>query len=191
MTRTVLGAVRLVLVAGVVWLAGFGWFEQRARQKQPLPAHADGIIALTGGAGRIETALHLLDAGLAPVLLISGVGRVDLNELASRAQVDPARIAPRVTLGHVAQTTLGNADEAIPWVASHGVHTLAVVTAGYHMPRALLELGRTLPGIVLLPVPVLSPALRRPATFTTLVLLANEYDKWLAAVARLPPRMIP
>lgn len=186
MTRAAVRALRVVLAIGVMWLLGFGWFEHRIRQKSPPQPRADGIIALTGGADRIETALRLLDAGLAPVLLISGVGRVDLAELANRAQLDPARIAPRVTLGHVAQTTLGNADEAVAWVEKHRITTLAVVTAGYHMPRALLELHRTLPGVTLMPIPVFPPALRRPAAPGTLVLLANEFDKLLAAIVRLP-----
>lgn len=178
--------IRVLLVASIGWLAGFGWFEHQARHKRPAPAHADGILALTGGADRIETALRLLDADVAPVLLISGVGRVDLAELAARARLDSGRLAARVTLGHAATSTLGNAEEVIPWAILHNVRTLAVVTAGYHMPRALLELGRTLPGVTLLPVPVIPPALRQPRTIATLALLANEYDKLLAALVGWP-----
>jgi len=177
---------RILLLASVAWLAGFGWFEHQARLKHPAPAHADGILALTGGADRIETALRLLDADVAPVLLISGVGRVDLTELAARAHLDAGRLAPRVTLGHAATSTLGNAAEVIPWAIQHDIHTLAVVTAGYHMPRALLEIGRTLPGVTLLPVPVIPPALRQPPDLATLALLANEYDKLLAALIGWP-----
>jgi len=70
--------------------------------------------------------------------------------------------------------------------AEHGIRTLIVVTAGYHMPRALLEIGRTLPGVTLYPVPVIPPALRHAPDSGTLALLANEYDKLLAAWLRWP-----
>ena len=57
---------------------------------------------------------------------------------------------------------------------------LIVVTAGYHMPRALLEIGRALPGVALYPAPVQPPAMRGPLDLGTARLLANEYDKLLA-----------
>ena len=40
------------------------------------------------------------------------------------------------------------------------MHSLIVVTAGYHMPRALAELRRALPDVTLYPVPVQPPAMR-------------------------------
>lgn len=184
--RGVAALTRLLLAAGILWLAGFAWFEYQARHKRHPPATADGILALTGGADRIEAALHLLDQNVAPVLLISGVGRAELPGLAARAQLDAGRLAARVTLGHAAQSTLGNAEEVVPWAAEHGIRTLIVVTAGYHMPRALLEIGRTLPGVTLYPVPVIPPALRHAPDSGTLALLANEYDKLLAAWLRWP-----
>ena len=180
------GTLRMILIAGVLWLAGFAWFEQQSWQRRRPPAQADGILALTGGADRIETALHLLADGAAPVLMISGVGRVDLAELAARAQVDAAPLAGRVTLGHMATSTLGNAAEVAPWANANHVRSLIVVTAGYHMPRALLELRRTLPEAILHPVPVLPPGLRQRPGLGVLNLLSNEYDKLLAAIVRWP-----
>jgi len=176
-----------VLCGGALWLLGFTVFSHAARQKTRPPVTADGIVALTGGADRIETALRLLQDGVAPVLLISGVAvRTELAELSRRLQPDgPAfTSAPwvsRITLGRTAQSTVGNADEIAPWVRAHAVNRLIVVTAGYHMPRALLEIGRALPGVQLYPVAVQPPALRGRADFGTLSLLANEYDKWIAA----------
>ena len=51
------------------------------------------------------------------------------------------------------------------------------MTAGYHMPRALLELNRALPDVQLLPAPVQSPVVRDGTCVRT---LAAEYDKLLA-----------
>ncbi len=63
-----------------------------------------------------------------------------------------------VDLGFRAENTLGNARETAPWVARHHYHTLIVVTADYHMPRALLELHAAMPGVALYPFPVATEA---------------------------------
>ena len=168
-----------LLLAGMLWGAGFTVFNLHARQVAPPPEHADGIVVLTGGAERIETALRLLAGGRAPLLLISGVGRgADLAELTRRVDLAPGQAA-QITLGHVATTTRGNADETAAWAQAHGVRSLIVVTAGYHMPRALLEIGRALPAVVLHPFPVQPPALRGGMEFATVRMMANEYDKYL------------
>jgi uncharacterized SAM-binding protein YcdF (DUF218 family) len=169
----------------LAWTAGFVWFAHAAwtAGAEP-PPYADGIVALTGGAERIETALKLLAEDRARLLLVSGVGGgVEFSPLAHRAGVDPA-LSDRVTLGRTAASTRGNAAETADWVRANGVGSLIVVTASYHMPRALAELGRTLPGVDLHPVPVVSPALRQPG-LGALRLLAGEYTKWLAAEAGL------
>ena len=130
-----------VLLLPLAWLAGFAWFLTAATWRQLPPAHADGIVALTGGADRVEAALRLLAEGRARLLLISGVGRAaGFAELARRAGV-PRRLAPRVTLGRSALSTRGNATETAAWARGNHIRSLIVVTAAYHMPRALAELS--------------------------------------------------
>lgn len=171
-----------LLACSAAWGLGFAWFEHCARQPATaLPDVADGIVVLTGGADRIETALTLLADGRAPLLLVSGVARgADLAEMARRVRLDPARIAGQVTLGRTATTTVGNGAETAQWAAIHGLRRLIVVTAGYHMPRALLELRRGLPDAELYPAPVVPPALRGGTGPATARMLANEYDKLIA-----------
>ena len=171
-----------------VWGFGFAWFDHTARQPGAPPPHADGIVVLTGGADRIETALRLLADGHAPLLLVSGVARgADLTELTRRIQLDPAQVAGQVTLGRAATTTVGNGAETARWAQDHGLRRLIVVTAGYHMPRALLEIRRGLPDAELHPVPVLHPALRGGTDPATARMLANEYDKLIAVRLGLAP----
>ncbi len=154
-------ALAALLAASGLWAVGFDAYNRAARRRGAPPPPADGIVALTGGADRIETALRLLAEGKAPALLISGVGRgSDLPELARRVQLDPAALAQRVTLGHAATSTAGNAAETAAWARGNDVRRLIVVTAGYHMPRALLEIERDLPGVEFFPVPVQPPAMR-------------------------------
>lgn len=185
------GAARPLLTFGLVlgglillWVAGFAWFVHRATLGAALPARADGIVALTGGAGRVDTALRLLAAGRARVALLSGIGGgAELAELAQRAGVEPAGLAGRVTLGRAATSTHGNATETAGWVGENRVRSLIVVTAGYHMPRALTEMAHALPGVVLYPVPVTPPAMQGPAGMRDagmLRLMAEEYTKWIA-----------
>ena len=56
------------------------------------------------------------------------------------------------------------------------------------MPRALLELSAALPGVALIPYPVAPETVRLDAWWSdpaTLKLLAGEYVKYLASLARL------
>jgi uncharacterized SAM-binding protein YcdF (DUF218 family) len=165
------------------WGVGFLWsLHATARMvADELPARADGIIALTGGSGRVERALRLLAEGRGERLLISGVGRAEFAELARRAGVSVA-LAPRVTLGREATSTRGNALEAADWARANHVRTAIVVTSAYHMPRALLELSRTLEGVRLWAAPVWPVAEDEPAR---LRLVAGEFTKFLAAACGL------
>jgi uncharacterized SAM-binding protein YcdF (DUF218 family) len=172
--------VLLLLLAG-----GFGWFIHLASRPAPAPPHADGIVALTGGAERVEAGLRLLAEHQADWLLLSGIGGgTELATLAHRAGLDPAPIAARVTLGRSATTTRGNAMETATWARENHIGSLIVVTAFYHMPRALAELHRAMPGIPLLPYPVLRPDGRRTYPVAARLLL-EEYAKYLLAVSGL------
>ncbi|MFT8417470.1 MAG: YdcF family protein [Acetobacter sp.] len=173
---------KFCLLGAGCWLAGFGWFIYDARLPPPPMLHADGIVALTGGTGRVETSLRLLAANPDTRLLISGV---DLQTTV-RALLPPSTppdLAARITLGYQARSTIGNATETAVWVADNHINSLIIVTAGYHMRRAMLELGRTLPGVALSPYPVTPPAMEHPWRLSTLRLMGMEYMKWLGALA--------
>lgn len=164
----------------VAWLAGFAWFCRDAtRPAGPVP-ECDGIVVLTGGTGRIDAALDLLSAGHARLMLISGVSEgLDLAALLHAAdRAEDLSLDSRIALGHTATSTVGNAIETASWARANGLHSLIVVTAGYHMRRALAEIGTALPEVTLHPDPVRPPALTRVGP-GTLRLLASEYTKWL------------
>ena len=185
--RAAIAGGALLLAASCAWGLGFAWFALAARQPGEPPPRADGIVALTGGPDRIETALALLAADRAPVLLVSGVARgVDVAEVARRGPLDPAALAARATLGRTATTTQTNAAETARWARARGMRSVIVVTSGYHMPRALIEIGRALPGAALHPAPAVSPA---PRGLDAARVLAAEFNKLLAVrlgLSRLP-----
>ncbi|WP_428485087.1 YdcF family protein [Rhodopila sp.] len=182
------------VVGALCWGAGFIWFLQlTARPAAPPPPHVDGVVALTGGAGRVELALHLLATGQADKLLVSGIGgSADLPTLARLARIDVSALAPSITLGRYAASTQGNAVEAAAWAAQNRIRTIIVVTAAYHMPRALAELRQALPLVRLYPLPV-EPALASGADDAridrgpTLRLQAEEYIKYLLVLAGVSP----
>ncbi|MGD0103614.1 MAG: YdcF family protein [Rhodopila sp.] len=178
----------IVAAAAACWVAGFIWFMQVAGRPAEPPPHTDGIVALTGGAGRVELAMHLLASGQADRLLLSGIGGgTDLATLGRLAGVDTARFGDRITLGRYAASTRGNGVEAAAWAEQNHIGSLIVVTAGYHMPRALAELHQALPGVALFPWPVF-PSPGRPGTAERgpgLRLEAEEYTKYLLTASGL------
>ena len=172
--------VALILAALLMaWLGGFAWFIHQTTQSAGLP-RADGIVALTGGADRIEEALRLLADDQGSRLLISGIGgATELPALTRRVGLDPAPLADRVTLGRAAMSTHGNALETAAWVRDNRIRTLIVVTAFYHMPRALIELRGALPGVALIPHPVGAIRATEPGRWPIMRLLVEEYAKYL------------
>jgi len=174
------------LLGLTAWAGGLLWFIQDARSPAPPPGLADGIVALTGGQDRIATGLALLRQGRAGRLLISGVGpQFDLDALLRATGGDTTGLAARITLGRSATDTLGNAAETAAWARENRLDSLIVVTAGYHMRRALIELSRAMPDLRLQPAKVVPPVLRSPPGPRQLRVLATEYTKYLAALLGL------
>ncbi|MDG6094409.1 YdcF family protein [Acetobacter sp. AN02] len=178
--RRIAGWTLLTLVSlAMAFSAGFIWFVADALRPAPLPPVADGIVALTGGSGRVEAALRLFHGHRGRFLLISGVDpSVRLQDLAPQAT---SRDAERITLGRAATSTVGNATETLEWATQHHIRSLIIVTAGYHVRRAVREISRAAPDLQLYPCPVQSPVLQRRFDATSLRILGWEYIKWLLA----------
>jgi uncharacterized SAM-binding protein YcdF (DUF218 family) len=171
----------IVLLAGawVIGLLAFIVVIWAASPPDPIP-HADGIVALTGGDDRVGTAMALLADRAAPALLISGAGRgTYLGDFTADDAAAATRYASEITLGHAALSTRGNAVETAAWAKARHMHSLIIVTADYHMPRASLEIHRFLPAVTLIEVPVRPPAMSHLVGLPTLRLLAGEYNKYL------------
>jgi uncharacterized SAM-binding protein YcdF (DUF218 family) len=178
-----------VAVAGMAcWAGGLIWFVNAThRAPEPPPPHTDGIVALTGGAGRVELALHLLATGRADRLLLSGIGGgTDLATLGRLAGIETAPLASRITVGRYAASTRGNGIETASWAEQNRIGSLIVVTAAYHMPRALAELHQDLPNVRLFPLPVGSGGEREAVgKGVGFRLEAAEYTKYLLSASGL------
>jgi uncharacterized SAM-binding protein YcdF (DUF218 family) len=173
-----------MLVIGFVVFANSIEREQKAPQQK-----ADGIAVLTGGVARIDRAMKLLAQGQAKRVLITGVNRtVTTDELKDLASQGDQYFACCVDIDKEARNTIDNATETSEWAALHKYYTVIVVTSNYHMPRALAELARVMPGVTLIPYAVvdnnvhLEPWWAYPGTTR---LLLSEYLKYLPALGRL------
>jgi uncharacterized SAM-binding protein YcdF (DUF218 family) len=188
------GLLRLALLLVLVWFAGLLIFIAELPESADEPErHTDAIVVPTGGSERLQEGMRLLIHGLGAKLFISGVN-VDTKiadmvaSLPAGAEKPPtALVACCIVVGHVADSTLGNAAETAAWMKAQGFHSLRLVTADYHMPRSLLEFRRAMPDVEILRHPVFPDQVRRDIWWRspgTASLFIGEYDKYLLALAR-------
>jgi uncharacterized SAM-binding protein YcdF (DUF218 family) len=187
-------SVAAFLVLALIWTAGLMAFASRVQQSTPAatPQRADGIVVLTGAAfrERIRAGVALLSDNYGRRVLVSGVNR-DLTREDMRTVTPAVRRLYDccVDLGFSALDTVGNARETADWAKAMRYRSLIVVTADYHMPRAMLELKAVLDrqGIRLQAYPVATSAINAKRWWkspTAARLLVVEYCKYLAILGR-------
>ena len=170
------------LLAFMVWVIGFCIFVLYSLSfKYSDNVSTDAVVALTGGTDRIKTAVQALDATGANYLLISGVNKkVTPDQILKWV---PEHLINKVTLGYLAEDTVGNAKETAEWIQHKNINSILLVTSFYHMPRSQFEILKKAPNLTIIPHPVF------PETFGDSVdwiktryawLLFIEYHKFLA-----------
>jgi uncharacterized SAM-binding protein YcdF (DUF218 family) len=162
--------VRLLGLLALAWCLGFAAFMLTLGR--PLEGYTtDAIVVPTGGAGRINRGLALMDARQARRMLVTGVAPgVRPADLAREYRARPALLACCVDLGAQAVDTRGNAEETAGWVRAHGFRTVRLVTSDWHVARARMELAATLGhGVTVMGDGV--------PTTPRLASLVNEYNK--------------
>lgn len=170
---------RLFALAVIAWLLGFAAFVV-ALPGPAASAHTDGIIVLTGGKGRIERGIALMERGAAKRMLVSGVDpSVRAAELIAVQNAPQQLFACCVDLGKTAIDTRTNAEESAAWINLHKFRTIRLVTTDWHMPRARFELARQLSADIVI---------TNDAVESTpgLWVLMREYNKyWLRRISAL------
>jgi uncharacterized SAM-binding protein YcdF (DUF218 family) len=179
----------LCAAGGVLLGLGFLWFIWRVPADEvALDRNADGIVALTGGASRIADAIELLALGRGKRLLISGANRATNSNEISRLNPEFTRVVGCCVDFDRSLNTLGNAVETRRWTQARGFRSLIVVTSNYHMPRALAEIAHQLPGVALVPFPVVTDRQRAEPWWSggvTTRLMLSEYVKYIFAKLRM------
>lgn len=163
------------ILAGFVLLWALGFFVFAIALPRPAgDEHTDAVIVLTGGKGRIQRGLEVLDKGWAKRLLVAGVDKeVRPHEFAREYGVDERTMDCCVTLGYQSVDTRSNAAEAGRWIVGNKMASVRIVTTDWHMRRALVDFGAQVPKSVHV-VPDAVPS--QPALRT----LFLEYNKLIA-----------
>ena len=180
------GAV-LILLAGI-WGAGLFRFADAIPTGVQEPDRAtDAIVVLTGGSGRLDEGLALLEKDAAEKLFISGVYKgVDVLSLLEAYGDKPEALRRKIGIGH-AEDTIDNALETGAWAKENGVSSIRLVTSAYHMPRALLEFENAAQGLELVAHPVFPAHVKQEDWWAwpgTTGLIVGEYNKFLIAWVR-------
>lgn len=154
------------------WMGAFALFATLL----PPPAgeeRTDGIVVLTGSAGRIERGAALLKRARAKRLFISGVDQDAGRYSISRTYgIRMKTMRCCVELGHEAIDTRSNAIETAAWIKRRGYRSIRLITADWHMRRARYELERQLPN----DITILSDAV---PTQPSLRILLREFHKYI------------
>jgi uncharacterized SAM-binding protein YcdF (DUF218 family) len=149
--------LKLLRVLGILvalYVGGFILFAATLPGTPSGALKADGIVALTGGGERLDTAVALLEQGVGKRLLISGANKTATREDIKTLSAGGPRFDCCADIGYDAEDTAGNAEEAAGWAAEHRFRSLIVVTAAYHMPRSLRVFASMMPHVKLIPYPV-------------------------------------
>lgn len=140
---------RILAVLVLAWTLGFALFMLALGKPVETSLRTDAIVVPTGGPGRIDRGIELMQANAARRMLITGTDpTVRPIELAVQYKAPARLFACCIDLGHDAVDTRSNADETAAWVRRNGYTSVRLVTADWHMPRAKLELANALDGNV-------------------------------------------
>ncbi|MEP7315535.1 MAG: YdcF family protein [Sphingomicrobium sp.] len=137
--------IRLGALAVILYALGFFLFSITLGTPADPARKADAIIAITGGAGRIERGVDLLGKGEGKRLLIAGadpsVTKADLiRRLGGRKRL----VNCCVDLGSESVDTRSNAEESKRWLDRRDYRSLRLITSDWHMRRAAYEFHRVL-----------------------------------------------
>src|ERR1700753_2163652 len=127
-------ALQIVLGLVAIYIAGFLIFVATLPDRPTQALKADGIVALTGGDARVDSAVSLFEGGVGKRLLISGVNKVSSKDEIKKISGGGRRFQCCADIGYAAEDTYGNAEEAAAWASQHNFKSLILVTATYHMP---------------------------------------------------------
>lgn len=122
---------------------------------QHLPFDVNHVVVLTGGGGRVEAGLQFSEQDTVDKVLMSGVYPSTSKDVLLSREAGMSDVARnKVEIDHEARTTRENAQNTELWAQERKIEHIALVTAHYHMPRALLLFKQYAPNLKVTPVSV-------------------------------------
>ena len=166
----------------LLWATGFILFSRTINTYQTDNlTKTDDIIALTGGRNRISKAVSLLNKGLAPRLLISGVQKDIPRKDIEKLNAVKLTGKPEIEIEDKSQNTVENAIEATDWIKRNNIRSIRLVTSNYHLPRSVQEFRALNKNLKIIIHPVYSEKVSAKwwKNFGSFLLVASEYNKFL------------
>lgn len=182
--------ILILLTIGIpigLWVSGFVVFTTSIyfMSEPKLKDTIDGAIVLTGGSNRVSKGLDLLAEKKIKNLLVSGVHKdVEIQDIMKLWGKTDGAPPCCITLGREAGNTIGNAQEARKWIEYSDIEAVYLITANYHIPRAMLEFNHQIPNVKIVPFPVKPENfdIRQPIFWRTDFI---EYHKLLMTLLRV------
>ena len=157
----------------LLYALGFILFGVTLGRPAKAGVKTDAVVVITGGTGRIEHAMKVLEDRKAKRVLIAGADPlVTKNDLVDRFDANARLVRCCVDLGSESVDTRSNAEEAQRWLSRRKFRSVRLVTNDWHMRRAGYEFSRSLNG----KYEVVHDAVRTEPKFGTLF---AEYNKYL------------
>ena len=164
---------RFVSLLILLYALGFILFGVTLGRPAKAQVKTDAAIVITGGGGRIEHAMKVLEDGKAKRVLVAGADPlVTKKDLVDRFDADAHLVRCCVDLGSESVDTRSNAEEAQRWLARRNYKSVRLITNDWHMRRAAYEFRRSLRG----KYEIVPDGVRTEPAFATLF---AEYNKYL------------
>ncbi len=172
--------ISAVLLALLLVVALFLDFTYKTFSAAPRQLHADAIVVLAGGKGRVDEGVKLFRERRADWLFLVGVDPlVRKGDLYRAGPGDPS--AEQVVLEKASRNTLENAIYGRDLLLQHQVNSVLLITSRYHLKRAALLFRNALPQQVTIhPYPVDSSNIKQDWWYHlgTFRLLFSEFYKY-------------
>ncbi|MBJ6727711.1 YdcF family protein [Geomesophilobacter sediminis] len=144
------GLISLIVLLCLVLSVLFVDFVYKTFSLKQREVHADAIVVLTGGRGRVDEGVRLYREGQGRLLFLIGV-----DPSVRKSELYKGEGSDGVILEQVSRNTLENAIYARDLIMKHHVNSIKLITSRYHMKRATIIFRNALPkDVAVYPHPV-------------------------------------
>ena len=170
----------VILFSFFAWVLLLYYFskDNYSQKKELLSTKSSLIVVLTGGKGRIEKGIELLNEGNGKFLLISGVFQKEKiqNKYLFKDNINLKECC--IFFEEKAKNTFQNASEVSNWLKERRVEidSIQLITSYYHIPRSLIIFKKFFPDKQLITVPVSQFSFSKELFFQ-IKLIFSEYFK--------------